>query len=106
MATGVRPSTPKTEFETESLSPSSADERAPQASARLPEPTAMSSDSSEAQWAISETPQTKPGKAQPMRAREHSKAAPRARGAQDTSIRDGRLAKAYSYIGAWGGQQR
>ena len=43
---------------------------------------------------------------QPMRAREQSKAAPRARGAEDTSRRDGRLARSYSYIGAWGGQQR
>ena len=38
-------------------------------------------------------PQTKPPGGQPMRAREQSKAAPRARGAQDTSIPHGRLAR-------------
>ena len=69
-------------------------EAAQQASGRLPEPAPASSDSFEAQWAISETPQHQARQPQPMRAREPSKAAPRARGAPDTSIRDGRLARA------------
>ena len=66
---------------------------AQQPSARLPEPPQAPSDPYEAQWAISETPKPNARQLQPMRARERSKAAPRARGAQDTSIPHGRLAR-------------
>ena len=64
-----------------------------QASAHLPGPPQAPSDQYEAQWAISETPADHQGQPQPMRAREQSKAAPRARGAPVTSIPHGRLAR-------------
>ena len=80
-------------FEAVALSPSSADEAAQQPSARLPEPPQAPPDQYEAQRAISETPQNQGRQPQPMRAREQSKAAPRARGAPDTSIPHGRLAR-------------
>ena len=70
-----------------------ADERARQASRSLPGLAPASSDSFEAQWAISETPTKTARQPQPMRAREQSKAAPRARGAPVTSIPHGRLAR-------------
>ena len=85
--------TPNLFVERQRTRPTTRTERAQEASGRLPEPAPASSGSFEAQRAFSEAHKTKAGNRQPMRAREQSKAAPRPRGAQDTSIPHDRLAR-------------